>query len=96
MRVGLHPEALAELELASQFYESRSSELRIRFIEAVEEATARILQSPGTWRLIDDDVRRCLTHVFPFGVLYVLESESVLIVAITNHPPQTRHRKNRQ
>jgi len=84
MRVDFHPDAQAELEAAAQYYESRRPGLGARFIEAVEEAAARIAASPGMWRAIDEDVRRCLTRVFPYGVLYVLEPDSILIVAIAH------------
>jgi toxin ParE1/3/4 len=84
MRVGFHPEALAELQLAAQFYESHRPGLGIRFMEAVEEAALRIKEAPEAGRVIDDDVRRCLFHIFPYGVFYMLESDSILIVAIAH------------
>jgi hypothetical protein len=65
MRVDFHPRALAELQAAAEFYETRRHGLGLRFIESVEEAASRIAASPTTWRQIDDDVRRCLTRVFP-------------------------------
>ena len=84
MRVDFHPEALAELEAAAQFYESRKAGLGVRFIEAVEEAASRIAASPSTGRRVDEDVRRCLTRVFPYGVLYSVEHDSILIVAVAH------------
>jgi hypothetical protein len=54
----------------------------LRFVEAVEDAIQRILESPERWRVLDDDVRRCLTHVFPYGILYTIEPEFILIVAV--------------
>jgi toxin ParE1/3/4 len=84
MRVDFHPEALAELQLAAGFYESQRPGMALRFVEAVEDAAARIAESPNTWRLIDENVRRCPTHVFPYGVLYALESDSIRILAIAH------------
>ena len=40
------------------------------------------LESPTRWRILDEDVRRCLTPVFPYGVLYTIEPDFVLIVAV--------------
>lgn len=31
---------------------------------------------------MDEDVRRCLTHVFPYGVLYTIEADFILVVAV--------------
>jgi len=39
-------------------------------------------RSPRRWRALDEDVRRCLTRVFPYGVLYTIESEFILFVAV--------------
>jgi hypothetical protein len=36
------------------------------------------------WRIIDEDVRRCLTHVFPYSILYTIELEFVFIVAVAH------------
>jgi hypothetical protein len=37
---------------------------------------------PFAWRVIDEDVRRCLIRPFPYGVLYTIEPEQILIVAV--------------
>ena len=82
MRHEFHPEALEEYEQAALYYAERDPQLARRFIEAVEEAIQQILESPTRWRVIDADVRRFLTRIFPFGVLYTIEPDFVLIVAI--------------
>jgi plasmid stabilization system protein ParE len=53
-----------------------------RFVAALEDAIDRILESPTRWRVLDEDVGRCLTRVFPYGVLYTIEPDFVLIVAV--------------
>ncbi|MBI2883932.1 MAG: type II toxin-antitoxin system RelE/ParE family toxin [Candidatus Methylomirabilis oxyfera] len=82
MRWDFHPEALEEYREATLYYAARDPALALRFIEAVEDAIRRILESPERLRVLDEDVRRCLTHVFPYGVLYTIEPEYILIVAV--------------
>jgi plasmid stabilization system protein ParE len=82
MRYEFHPDALAEYEAAALYYAERDPEVAQRFVAAVEDAIDRILDSPTRWRVLDEDVRRCLTRVFPYGVLYTIEPEFVLIVAV--------------
>ncbi|NJD68064.1 MAG: plasmid stabilization protein [Candidatus Methylomirabilota bacterium] len=82
MRWEFHPEALEEYRKATLHYAERDPSLATRFVEAVEDAIRRILESPERWRVLDEDVRRCLTHVFPYGILYVIEPEFILIVAV--------------
>ncbi len=82
MRHEFHPEAYAEYEEAARYYAGRDRDLANRFIAAVEEAIERVLDSPTRWRIVDEDVRRCFAHVFPYAVLYTIEPEFVLIVAV--------------
>jgi toxin ParE1/3/4 len=82
MRYEFHPEALEEYEEAALYYVDREPVLGLRFVDSVEECIRRILEAPMRWRVVEEDVRRCLTHVFPFAVLYTVEPEYVLIVAV--------------
>ena len=82
MRWEFHPEALEEYREATLYYVERDPALALRFVEAVEDAIRRILESPERWRVLDEDVRRCLTRVFPYGVLYTIEPDFILIVAV--------------
>lgn len=94
-----HPEALQEFDEATRYYAEREPALALRFIEAVEDAIRRIVEAPSTWRILDDDVRRCLTHVFPYGVLYTTEPEFILIVAVmhsSRDPGYWKRRTSRQ
>ena len=82
MRHEFHPEALAEYEAAALYYAERDLLVGQRFVAAVEDAIDRVLESPTCWRVLDEDVRRCLTRVFPYGLLYTIEPDFVLIVAV--------------
>ena len=82
MRHEFHPEALAEYEAAALYYAERDPPVGQRFVAVVEDAIDRILDSPTRCRVLDEDVRGCLTQVFPYGVLYTIEPDFVLIVAV--------------
>ena len=96
MRHEFHPEAYAEYEAAARYYAERDPELAARFIAAVEDAIERICDAPARWRGIDEDVRRCLTHVFPYGVLYTIENEFVLIVGVMHCSREPGYWKTRR
>ena len=84
MRLEFHAEALAELHSAAEYYESRKVGLGVRFLDVVDEALERIARDPIAWPPADEDVRRCLTRVFPFGVFYTIELEFILILAVAH------------
>lgn len=82
MRFAFHPDALSEYEAAALYYHERRNGLELRFIESIENAIVRILERPEGWRRFDGDVRRCLAHVFPYAVLFTIEADHILIVAV--------------
>jgi toxin ParE1/3/4 len=99
MTYGFHPEARLEYLEAIDFYESRRSGLGAAFTREVEATIQRILEEPTRWRTIEQDVRRCLTHTFPFGILYTVEEDSILIVAVAHgsrDPGYWQHRTSKE
>ena len=95
MKWDFHPEALEEYESAASYYAERDSELQLRFIESIENSIERILEAPTRWRVIDDDVRRCLPQVFPYGVLYTIEGDFILIIAVMHFSREPGYWKHR-
>jgi len=69
VRHAFHPEAAAEFEEAVQFYQQRGRKLAPRFAVEVRTAIAKIVATPDRWRILEEDVRRCLVRVFPYAVL---------------------------
>ena len=82
MRYVFHPEAFTEYAQAVQYYAEQRVEVAQAFIDAVEDAVYRIKESPTRWAVIDEDVRRCLTRKFPYGILYTIEQDYILILAV--------------
>lgn len=56
MKWEFHPQALEEYREATIYYAERDPSLALRFVEAVEDAIRRILESPERWRVLDEDV----------------------------------------
>lgn len=60
MKYVFHPETLTEYAEAVKYYAEQRTEVAQAFIDAVEDSIYRIRESPIRWRVIDDDIRRCL------------------------------------
>ena len=84
MKHKFHPDAAKEYGDATRWYADRDLQLAFRFIEAVEETISRVVDAPTRWRVIEEDVRRCLTRVFPYAVHYTIESDFILVVAVSH------------
>lgn len=46
----------------------------------MEDAVRRISAAPTRWRIVEEDIR--LLRVFPYAVLYTIERDRVLVVAV--------------
>lgn len=69
MNYTLSPLAERELAEAIDYYESRQLGLGERFPDEVHETIKRILYYPDGWTKLDSVFHRCLTKVFPFGII---------------------------
>ena len=82
MSLAFHPGADEELREAIDYYETSQQGLGEEFYLEVHAAIGRILSFPQTWPVLDGDIRRCLVHRFPYGVLYSVHPEGILILAV--------------
>ncbi len=96
MKYVFHPEALNEYAESVKYYAAQRTEVAQAFIDAVEDAIYRIKESPTRWGVIDEDVRRCLTHKFPYGILYTIEQDYLLILAVMHCSREPGYWKNRR
>ena len=82
MTFSFHPEAETEFYNAVDYYESCQPGLGYDFYAQIHVAIQNIIDYPEAWPVQEDDVRRCLTNRFPYGVLYAIEADEVLILAV--------------
>jgi len=90
-----HPEALAEFKEATLYYSEKSPSLAFAFYSEVKHAIERIVENPLLYRMVDEDVRRCLTKRFPYAILYTIEDYYILILAVmhcSREPSYWKHR----
>ncbi len=95
MNPTLHPEADAEFLEAVRHYAEISPDLGGRFYDEVVALLNEACHHPQRYRLFEAPVRRILGTVFPYGVLYVAQSDRVWIVAIMHlkrRPGYWKHR----
>jgi hypothetical protein len=74
--------ALTELTQATLYYEQRENGLGTAFLDEIEATINRILQQPTAWHPLSLRTRRCRTHRFPFGLIYQIRSDAILITSV--------------
>jgi plasmid stabilization system protein ParE len=95
MRYAFHPEARREYLDAIAFYQRRQTALAASFTREIEAVIEQICTAPDRWRLFEQDIRRCISRRFPYAVLYSVEAEYVLIIAVmhcSREPDYWKHR----
>ena len=82
MRIEFLPPARAELTDAISYYNIQSEGLGYEFAAEVKRTLERIVQYPDAWPKLSKRTRRCRTNRFPYGVIYQVRKETLLIVAV--------------
>jgi len=84
MSVGLRirPQAEADLREAFRWYEERHAGLGVEFLLEAERCITLIQESPRLFAEIHQSVRRALLKRFPYGIFYILEQETPIVLAV--------------
>lgn len=82
--VEFHPEAAAEFVSAARYYEDHAANLGLEFVSAVQGTHQRVLEFPESGRPFGRRLRRILVPGFPYALLYRVETQRVLIVAVAH------------
>lgn len=75
-------DAETEMLEAAAYYEAQQYDLGRRFIAAVQDAVNRILLNPKLYPVMELDVQRCLTKIFPFGVIFRDRPDKIEVIAV--------------
>ncbi len=77
-----------ELDDAASFYELEFIGLGRQFKAEVKKAAVRVGEYPMLWSVERGEIRKCLLHKFPYKLLYSIEADHILIIAVAH-----QHRK---
>lgn len=95
MKYSFHPEAEDEFIDAVAYYEFREIGLGLDLSREIYTSIQNAMDYPSMWPKIEDKVRRCLVHRFPYGVLYSIELHGIFILAVMHlhrDPDYWKHR----
>ncbi len=87
--------ARRDLRDAARFYDTQRPGLGAEFRDAVRSAIERIADFPESCQPLDDDLRQCRTRRFPYGIIYRVTAEEILIISITHLHRDPGHWRDR-
>jgi hypothetical protein len=70
---------------ASLFYDAASNGLGNDFLDDVQQAIDRLCEHSQAGEAVASGLRRILLHRFPFSIIYSVEMDVILVVAIAHH-----------
>ena len=84
MKIEFLEAAQVELDQAFEWYETQQKNLGVQFLNEFDAAIRRMATYPESYILIEKDVRRCLIKRFSYGVLYGLDTDKIIVIAVAH------------
>jgi plasmid stabilization system protein ParE len=82
MRVEYTAAARREFSEAAEFYAAERPELGDEFCKEVQRTIGRIIELPDAWTAVGRYTRRCRTKRFPYGIIYQVRGDLLLIIGV--------------
>ena len=80
---------------AAAYYETCVPELGTDFISTIEIAVLDLSDDPEKWPMIGKEIRRRILPRFPYSILYKIDPEEIIIVAIMHQKRRPNYWINR-
>ncbi|MDM8524223.1 type II toxin-antitoxin system RelE/ParE family toxin [Desulfococcaceae bacterium HSG8] len=84
--ITIRPQAPREIEEAWWWYESRREGLGDDFVLCVEESFEKISRDPKLYSVVHKKIRRAMIRRFPYGVLYFIEKDEIVVFHSSRNP----------
>jgi hypothetical protein len=84
-----------ELDEAIRYYDHQLPGLGFRFFQETSAAIELIRLMPEAWTTVGVRTRRCMLKGFPYALLYVMETDEILITAVAHLHRDAEHYKDR-
>ena len=73
-----------EMTEAAIFYEEQAQGLGAEFLDDVQSTIDRLLENPMLGHAVVGDLRRSLLSRFPYSLIYAIEPEDLLVIAVAH------------
>ena len=89
------PEADEEFREAVRYYEKEAPGVGLRFVAEVRRGVTFITENPFAGAAVVSGIRRKVLNHFPYSLLYAVESDLVVIVAVAHQKRRPRYWRGR-
>jgi plasmid stabilization system protein ParE len=91
VRVRFLTAAQRELDDAVAWYNDQVAGLGLEFLDELDRAVRRVVEFPLSFPEIERGIRRCRLGRFPYGLIYGVDDETIVVVAVAHLHRQPRY-----
>ena len=91
-----HPDAKQDLRDAISYYNDCKTGLGQQFASQVQKSLHQIQDFPEAWSLISKRTRRVMTNRFPYGIIYSIKNDTIIVLAVMQLNRKPGYWKNRK
>jgi plasmid stabilization system protein ParE len=84
VRVEFTDRARTDVDEAFSWYAARSTAALEGFVRSLDHAVAVVSSGPEIWPLFEAETRRYLFPRYPYSLVYHIEDETILVVAVAS------------
>ena len=95
MNIRLLELAQAELDEAIGWYAEQALGLGDAFLLETLKVLKLVEQFPQAWHPLTPEIRRCRLKRFPYSVVYTLDAEGILVLAVAHQHRKPGYWRNR-
>ena len=93
--ITFHGDAATEMQAAAGYYEEQQGGLGATFLAEIEQGLGRIQQFSSLWPIFEAEYRRYLLRRFPFGIIYRVDPEGIIVIAVAHFSREPGYWKDR-
>ena len=91
MKVRFLALAQQEMDDAVAWYNEQAVGLGQEFLDELDRAVRRAVTFPMSCPEIEPEIRRCLLARFPYGLIYGVDGETIIVVAVAHLHREPRY-----
>jgi plasmid stabilization system protein ParE len=85
------PEAEEEFREAARYYETEAPGIGVTFVAEVRRAVRAIIKNPHAAAPVGSGIRRHVLKHFPYNILYAVEEDLLVIIAVAHQKRRPRY-----
>jgi len=85
------PDAEQEFREAIRYYEAKAPGIGVAFMAEVRKTVSSIIEIPYAAVAVGSGVRKRVLNHFPYNILYAVEPDAIIIVAVAHQKRRQRY-----